>query len=111
MGNCDQHGEWSFLDACPQCEERVVVDLPIFNITREEARKIMDENPPTVADVRAFHINMTWSWKACGFGELWIRFDQDTGKYSFDHECMGKESVRKFLHALADHVTDNLEIT
>jgi len=75
----------------------------------EDRHAIMDANPPTVTDVHRFHIYMGWSWKGCGFGELWIRQNED-GTYSYDNECMGKESVRKFLHALADHVTDNLDI-
>lgn len=82
------------------------LELPDFGLTPEEARQVMDANPPTVAEVRDFHVNMTWSWKGCGFGELWIRFDPETGRYSYDSETMGKESVRKFLRALVDHVVD-----
>jgi hypothetical protein len=78
------------------------VEIPDLRLTREESHKIMDSNPPTVAEVRTFHINMTWSWKGCGFGELWIRRNED-GTLSYDTECMGPESVRKMLYALADH--------
>jgi hypothetical protein len=88
-------------------EMDMALDLPNFKMTREEADKVMEENPPTCVEVRDFHINMTWSWKACGFGELWIRQNED-GKYSYDTECMGPQSVRKFLHALADKIADDL---
>jgi len=83
------------------------VEIPDLRLSPEESRKIMDENTPTAAEVHAFHINMTWSWKGCGFGELWIR-QNDDGTFSYDTECMGAKSVRKFLHALADKIADDL---
>lgn len=82
---------------------------PLFNLTRDEARKVMEENPPTVNYVDRFQILMGWSWKGCGFGELWIRYDEKTGKFEADTETMSRESVRKFLHALADHIADKME--
>jgi hypothetical protein len=85
------------------------LELPDLTLSPEEARRVRDANPPTVAEVHVFHINMTWSWKGCGFGELYVRFNPDAGTYSFDTEAMSKDSVRKFLRALADHVADHVD--
>ncbi len=75
----------------------------------EDRKAIMDANPPKVYDVSTFYISIGWGWKGCGFGELWIRLNPKTGKYEYDTECMGPESVRKFLYALADKVVDDLK--
>lgn len=86
------------------------MDKDFYSMTNDERAKLRQENPPTVSFLERFEVFMGWSWKGCGFGELYIKFDEVTGKYIGDQECMSKESVRKFLHALADHVADNLEI-
>jgi len=75
----------------------------------EDRRAIMDSNPPKVTVIDSFYVHLGWGWKGCGFGELWIKMDEETGKFSCDHECMGPESVRKFLHALADRVVDDMQ--
>lgn len=69
-----------------------------------ELRAMMDANRPEIDSVfRGAYF--AWSWAGCGFGQL--SFDKDaTGALRCMNECMGRESVRKLLYALADHVAD-----
>jgi hypothetical protein len=78
-------------------------------MTRDELKKIMDANPPVVAEVHAENY-FTWSWQGCGFGELSFHFNETTKRFDINDECMGKESVRKLLHAFADYVVDNSDL-
>lgn len=66
----------------------------------------MNDHVPFVNEVHSAGAYFTWGWKRCGFGEL--SFGVKDGKWHCDTECMGPESVRKLLHAFADHVADNL---
>lgn len=72
-------------------------------------REVMDANPPTIAEVHAENY-FTWSWKGCGFGELSFHLDPTTQRFKINNECMGKESVRKMLHAFADYIVDNSDL-
>jgi len=77
-------------------------------LTVEERAKLMAENPP---EIDAIHIGsylyFDWGWKGCGFGQLDVRFDPETGKIAVANECMSRERVRSILIALANHIADN----
>lgn len=51
-----------------------------------------------------------WGWKGIGFGQLSFNYDRETGKLACMNECMGRESVRQLLHAMADYIADNVEL-
>lgn len=74
--------------------------------------RVMDENDPVV-DVDGIHwanAYFDWSWKGCGFGQLSFSKDRETGKLTCMNECMGRESVRKILIAMANTVADKVEL-
>ena len=89
------------------------VELPdeeFFRRSEEERQKIMSQNPPGIGEVFNGAAYFTWHWQGCGFGELSFKFNPETGKFDCMNECMGPESVRKFLHAYADYVADNINL-
>jgi hypothetical protein len=66
------------------------------------------EIPPEITDLMIVQLYFGWVWEGCGFGECFLAYNPETKKWETDTETMGKESVRKFLHALADHIADQL---
>lgn len=89
--------------------DQEIVDRALGIKPGEDRNAIMDANPPEVTDIDNFYISMRWSWKGCGFGELWLKLDPETGKITGDTECMGPESTRKFLYALANKIIDEMK--
>ena len=77
-------------------------------LTLEQRLQLMDANAPEVDFVHSCKTYFDWSWTGCGFGQLSINYDEQTGEFTAMNECMGRESVRKFLHALADYVADRV---
>lgn len=82
------------------------MDKPLYSLTREERTKIMDENPPEVTGVHWASGYFDWTWKGCGFGQLSFSLDGDV--LTCMNECMGRDSVRKLLHAYADFIADRV---
>lgn len=80
--------------------------LSFLRMTPEDRQRVMEENPPTCHGVHAANVYFDWDWKGCGFGQL--SFSLKDGVWSCDTETMGPESTRKFLHAFADYVADQL---
>ena len=103
-------------DSLPEQEIRAWYDM--VRGYRKEANaldairfRVMDENDPVV-DVEGIHwANMyfDWGWKGCGFGQLSFSKGED-GKLTCMNECMGRESVRKILIAMANTIADNVEL-
>lgn len=79
-------------------------------MTLDDIKAIMAANPPVITEVNDLTLYFGWGWTGCGFGELYVNYSAATGKYRVDNEGMSKESVRKLLHTLADHIADNLDI-
>ena len=77
-------------------------------LSREERQKIMDENPPEISFIHWTNLYFDWDWQGCGFGQLSISFDDKDCKLTAMNECMGRESIRKFLHAYADYIADRV---
>lgn len=82
----------------------------IFSMTAEERRAAMEANPPVIEAIHHANVYFDWSWNGCGFGQLSFLFDRNTGKIECMNECMSRERVRALLHALVDHVADNMEL-
>lgn len=62
--------------------------------------------PIVVHGVHHAQAYFDWGWQGCGFGQLSFSMDKG-GKITCMNECMGREAVRKLLHAFADYVADN----
>lgn len=77
-------------------------------LTLEEREALMDSNPPEVDTLHAADLYFDWSWRGCGWGQLSISYDRQTGELTAMNECMDRDSVRKFLHALADFIADRV---
>lgn len=73
-------------------------------LTLSERVAIMEANPPQVSSLHNAATYFDWGWKGCGFGQLEVRLDD--GVIIIENECMGRERVRKILHAWADFVAD-----
>jgi hypothetical protein len=90
----------------------------IYNMFRDYRRahadlaairfKVMDENEPVVTGLHWANVYMDWSWKGCGFGQLSFSLDRETGKLICMNECMGRDSVRKILIAMANKIADEV---
>jgi len=65
----------------------------------------MDSNLPKVVETHTANTYFDWSWAGCGFGQMEVFLSKD-GTLVIDNECMGRDSVRKILHAWADYVAD-----
>lgn len=76
----------------------------------EDRKKLMEENNPEISSIHWANVYFDWSWIGCGFGQLSFSLNKETGKLVCSNEFMSRESVRKILHALADHVADNCEL-
>lgn len=63
-------------------------------------------NSPKVAEMHTAKTYFDWRWAGFGFGQMEVFLSKD-GTIVIDNECMGRDSVRKILHAWADHVADN----
>lgn len=76
-------------------------------LDRLAARQAMrDNNLPKATRVHSSSVYFDWSWKGCGFGQLALNFDIESGTVVCDNECMSRDSVRKILHAYADFIAD-----
>jgi hypothetical protein len=82
----------------------------LFEMTPEERQAVKDANPPVVSELIWANVYFNWHWKGCGFGQLSFSQDKTTGELTCMNECMGRESVRKILHAMADYVADNVKL-
>ena len=74
----------------------------IFKMTKEECKAHRDANPPVVSGIHSTDFYFDWGWSGCGFGQLSVHFDRETGDLMCMNECMGRDSVRKLLLAYAD---------
>lgn len=81
-----------------------------FQLTQEERQFIMYNNPPHITGLYECNSYFGWDWKGCGFGQMTLRFDKGAMKIIVDSENMGRESVRKMLHSLADYIADRAVI-
>jgi hypothetical protein len=92
-------------------EFRITIPLKesFFNITETRRDELMNAHPPTILFGRGT-ARFTWDWPSCGIGELSFGYSDETKKYECSNEGMGPESVRKLLHAFADHVADNINL-
>jgi hypothetical protein len=77
-------------------------------ISREERQKMMEENPPVVTGAHYANAYFDWEWMGCGFGQLSFNLDREKMELTAMNECMGRNSVRKFLHAFADYIADRV---
>lgn len=66
--------------------------------------------PIEIGTVHNANAYFDWSWLGCGFGQLSFSKDKETGELTCMNECMGREAVRKLLHAFADHLADNVRL-
>ena len=78
----------------------------LFEMTEFERQTLRDENPPVVNDLYSADMYFGWGWQGCGFGQLSFSFNRETSKLECMNECMGRDSVRKILHAMADFIAD-----
>ena len=76
-------------------------------MSREERYAQMDANPPEIGAIHQAGAYFDWGWKGCGFGQLSFEVNRETQAITCSNECMGRESVRKILIALANHIADN----
>ncbi len=83
-------------------------DLPLSH-PDSDWRKVMDENPPTIAEAHSENY-ITWCWKGCGFGETSFHKVDGEQRFTINNECMGKESIRKILHAYVDYIVDHSDL-
>ncbi len=69
-----------------------------------------DASRPDISIHDLFSANAYFGWgmKGVGFGQLSFSLDRETGRLSCMNECMSRERVRALLHALADHIADNV---
>lgn len=77
----------------------------VLKMTPEERQAVMEANPPQVSYLHNAGTYFDWGWKGCGFGQLEVFLSKD-GTLIVENECMGRERVRKILHAWADFVAD-----
>lgn len=77
-------------------------------LTKEERKEMMEANPPVVYCLHTADVYFDWGWKGCGFGQFSFEYNRETGEITAMNECMGRESIRKFLHALADYIADRV---
>lgn len=75
---------------------------------KDQRRELMENNPPVVDEVMDCTLYFRWGWTGCGFGELFVKLDPESGEIHCANEFMGRESVRKMLHSLADHIADKM---
>lgn len=80
----------------------------ILQMTPEERVAIRQANPPEVHGIHQGNAYFDWGWKGCGHGQLSFTFDPEGDKITCMNECMGRDSVRKILHAFADFVADRV---
>ena len=73
----------------------------------EERKKLIESSTPTIEAIHHGDCYVDWGWRGRGFGQLNFRFDKETGKIHVANECMSRETVRKILVALANHIADN----
>lgn len=65
----------------------------------------------TIHSLMTTDIYLGWDWPMVGFGQLSIHLrKQDDGTHRLEamNECMGRDAVRKMLHAWADFVADRV---
>jgi hypothetical protein len=74
-------------------------------MTPEERRAIINANQPTVSLAHSAQTYFNWEWTGCGFGQLEVFLSKD-GTLVVENECMGRDRVRKILHAWADYIAD-----
>lgn len=79
-------------------------------LTREERYALMDANPPEIGSIHNGSVYFDWCWKGCGFGQLSFEVDRDTQKILCNNECMSRESIRKILTSLANHIAETCEL-
>lgn len=77
----------------------------------DRRNKLRAENPPVATDLFSSSIYFNWSWKGCGFGQLSVDLDIESGALLCNNECMRREDVRKLLHAYADFIADRCILT
>lgn len=75
-------------------------------MTPEQRMAVIEANVPEVSFIHYGGVYFDWSWTGRGFGQLSFSRKKETGEITCLNECMGRESVRKILHALADHIAD-----
>lgn len=75
-------------------------------MTREERYALMDANPPEIGSIHHGSAYFDWGWKGCGFGQLSFEVNRETQEITCMNECMSRESVRKILISLANHIAD-----
>lgn len=68
--------------------------------------KTMFDYSPHINSIYSTNIYFGWGWYTCGFGQLAVKYDEDTNRITCMNECMGRKSVRKMLHAYADYLAD-----
>ncbi len=68
----------------------------------------MEQNAPEVDAIHTADVYFDWSWTGCGWGQFSFSCDRETGRITGMNETMGRDSVRKFLHAFADYVADRV---
>ncbi len=73
----------------------------------EELTEKINSGTPEVTSLHRLDIYVDWSWPHRGFGQIRFTYDKITGIVTCENECMSRESVRKILHAMADHIADN----
>lgn len=86
----------------------------------KERFKVKNGNDPVICGVHSAGAYFDWGWKGCGHGQLSFSMNRSfTGdgedaevvrKWTCSNEGMSRDDVRKLLHALADHIADNVEL-
>jgi hypothetical protein len=79
-------------------------------LSMEEREAIMEANPPVVSGLHWAKTYFDWGWKGFGFGQLEVFLSKD-GDLLIHNECMGRDRVRKILHAWADYIADRAMLT
>jgi len=90
--------------------ENSIKGKSFFDLTKEERKFVMDSNPPTIGALYEGNAYFGWNWTGCGFGQMTMRLDKEASKIIVDSENMGRESVRKLLHSMADYIADRAVI-
>jgi hypothetical protein len=57
-----------------------------------------------IPDLFSCNIHLNWELEQLGFGQLFIRMDEDAKTIHIDNEYQSKEKVRSILYAMVDKI-------
>ena len=76
----------------------------------EHFEELASRANPTVTGIAGSSVYFDWSWPHIGFGQLSFSLNEEGNQIVCYDECMGREAVRKLLHAYADFIADRVQL-